>query len=329
MKQIVFTKPNRAELVDAPETGANAPPVRNEVSLVSIGTEMAIYSGGESWAKLPFVPGYASVGTICGANENEFASGTRVFTHGRHQEYTTEKVLTVAVPDDVPSRHAVFARMASVSMTAIRVGHIELGDWVAVYGAGLVGNLAAQLARLAGAHVVLVDRSADRLAVAQKCGIADCVLADGSELEAIDEVTGGQRCSTVIEATGVTAVAEYAMDAVAPCGELILLGTPRAEHSANFADFLRKIHLASSLVTVKGAHEWCYPTLPAKGRDAKHSILRNTHIILELIRTKQLSIEDLISDVFTPEAAPEIYPALAADPDRYLGVLIDWSGRED
>jgi threonine dehydrogenase-like Zn-dependent dehydrogenase len=295
--------------------------LRTEVSLVSPGTELAILSGGESWAPLPFVPGYAVVG-------RDQKSGQRLFTHGRHEEFTAEAVLTTPVPESVAAKHAVFARIASVSMTAIRVGSIELGDWVAVFGCGVVGNIAAQLAQLAGARVIVLDKSKERLSRARQCGIDHALQADGTEIEQIRTITGGEMCSSVIEATGVTAVAETAIRAAGQNGELILLGTPRAPHQPNFLDFLRTVHIANTNVTVKGAHEWCYPVDRTKGQRDKHTIVRNTEHIMYLIETGRLRLDEITTHVITPDEAPEIYQQMERDPGSFLGVVIDWTSEE-
>jgi UDP-N-acetyl-D-mannosaminuronate dehydrogenase len=43
------------------------------------------------------------------------------------------------------------------------VSDAELGDWVAVYGLGLVGNLCAQLFALAGCRVIGIDLFQERI----------------------------------------------------------------------------------------------------------------------------------------------------------------------
>lgn len=322
MKQIVFVEPGKVDLATVSEPEGNGRILKNEVTLISPGTELAILSGGESWAPLPFVPGYAAVG-------RDRKTGERIFTHGRHEELTVEDVLTVPVLDGVAPRHAVFARIASVSITAIRVGCVELGDWVAVFGAGVVGNLAGQLSRLSGARVIIVDKSAERLRIAEKCGIEYTVLADGGEVQRVAEITGGELCTSVIEATGVTSVSEVAMKCVGQNGTLVLLGTPRAAQDVHFLEFLRTIHIADTNVTVKGAHEWCYPVERTKGQREKHTIRRNTEYIMYLIQRGLLRIDEITSHIVTPEEAADIYGRMKADPGSFLGVVIDWTNGKE
>jgi NADPH:quinone reductase-like Zn-dependent oxidoreductase len=67
-KHIVFTEPNVAVLQDFAFSMDNLAPtevtIRNHYSLISAGTELACLAGIESWAPLPFIPGYCSVGEV-------------------------------------------------------------------------------------------------------------------------------------------------------------------------------------------------------------------------------------------------------------------------
>jgi len=329
MKKIVFQDIDTVTVTDdTPSAEDLAKPdellIRNSYSIVSPGTELAVLSGGESWASLPYVPGYGSVGTIAKSfDPAAYPVGQLVFTYGRHAEYTPGLTIVIPVPEGLRPDHAVFARMAAVAMTAIRVSDIELGDWVAVFGVGIVGNLAAQLALLSGAKVIVVDKSGERLAVAMRSG-AHAAIQSGDDVEArVAALTGGKMCSTVMDATGVPAVALEASNLVGDRGELILLGTPRGESVHDATPFLRRIHLHPNSMTVKGAHEWRYPTTSADN-GSKHSIARNLEIIFDLLLNNKLKVDPLISEISKPEQAPEIYKSLRSGSGSLIGVLFDW-----
>ncbi|WP_181038666.1 zinc-binding alcohol dehydrogenase [Arthrobacter sp. ZGTC131] len=93
---------------------------------------------------------------------------------------------------------------------------IHVGDTVAVFGLGVPGQIAAQLARLNGARVIAVDGIASRGELALKLG-ADHVLdpADGSAAEAIREMTDGRGADTALEITGNYRALHEAIRAVA------------------------------------------------------------------------------------------------------------------
>lgn len=91
-------------------------------------------------------------------------------------------------PNGLTLRHlAVIADAASTPFQAVRRADVRPGDLAVVIGLGGVGGYAAQLARHAGAHVVGVDVSPERLAgaAAVGCEVAlDAKATVGKELKA-------------------------------------------------------------------------------------------------------------------------------------------------
>lgn len=74
----------------------------------------------------------------------------------------------------------------------VRVGQVEPGDWVAVYGAGGIGLAATQIASAVGALPVVVARHDEKLQLAKKVGAAAVVNGvKTNPVEAIKEITGG------------------------------------------------------------------------------------------------------------------------------------------
>jgi threonine dehydrogenase-like Zn-dependent dehydrogenase len=218
---------------------------------------------------------------------------------------------------------APLTRMASIAITSLRVANIEVGDNVLVTGLGLVGNFAAQLAALQGARVIGVDLSAKRRACAQACGLAhavDAALPDWKS--AVRQIAGTRGVTTYIDATGLSAVITEACTLVAPQGETVLLGTPRAPYETNITEIYRHIHLPG-FTTFKGALEWRYPTFTEEY--VKHSVQRNSEIIMELVTTGKLNVRPLLTHKVKPDCAPDIYAGLLAKKDEsYLGVVFNW-----
>src|SRR6185312_4307584 len=70
---------------------------------------------------------------------------------GHAETIITGRNLVARVPSNVAFEHACFATLGSIALNATRISGVGLGDRVAVIGLGLVGQLAAQLARLQGA----------------------------------------------------------------------------------------------------------------------------------------------------------------------------------
>ena len=216
--------------------------------------------------------------------------------------------------------------MAAVSITALRVADIALGDTVAVFGLGPVGNLAAQLFRLSGCNVVGIDLSEKRRELARQCGITHLFESGKIAKEAVLDLTGGKLCRSVVEATGVPAVAEEAITLAGKQGEFILLGSPRGEHRTDLTPFLNRSHIwDNGCVTIKGAHEWRFPVKEDAQGHGRHSIERNIHCILNLIAENKLQVAPLLTHLASPIEAEKMYEGLRKEKDKYLGVVFDWS----
>jgi len=333
-RQIVFSAPGAVSCAKT-ETLLNvAQPseviVRNRHSIISAGTELACLGGNEWWFKMPGTPGYAAVGEVvaCGAAVTKVRPGDVVLTHGPHAEYfkidTRDRYTgtCIKVPPGLDPRLAPVARLASISFAAIRVGHIELGDTVLVTGLGLIGNLAAQLAGCQGGTVIGIDLCARRRTVAEACGIAHTVDASTPDWKrTVREIAGHRRITTFIDATGVSSVVAESSALLGANGETVLLGTPRATSQGDLTDVFRGIHLPP-YATYRGALEWRLPTFADEF--SKHSIERNTEIILELAAAGRLNFERLITHRVRPEQAPEVYSGLRTRKDDHLGVVFDW-----
>jgi len=303
--------------------------IRTHYSLISAGTELACLSGSETWFKMPRSPGYASVGEVVakGDNVTRVAVGDLVFQHGHHEEVSLQPAqgILMKAPETLEEQLVPFARMATIAMAAIRVSDIELGDYVAVTGQGLVGNMAAQLAGLQGASVIAVDVNESRLQRSRQCGIELCVNPGQCDMrEEVMKLTGSQGVSTLIEASGVTQVVMDALPLTGNSGEMILLGSPRGEHQADITDLLNYCHLSGrGGITFKGAHEWGFPV--EHDNFVKHSIERNTRIAFDLMANRRLRVEPLLSHVVKPHDVAGAYEGLKNNKDDYMGVVIDWT----
>ena len=134
----------------------------------------------------------------------------------------------VKVPEGLNPAQASSITCAGVTTyKAIKEAKVEPGQWVAIYGAGGLGNLAIQYAKkVFNARVVAVDINQDKLDLAKESG-ADLVV-NGKEVEDvagyIQEKTGGTHSAVV---TAVSKVAfNKAIDSVRAGGTVVAVGLP-------------------------------------------------------------------------------------------------------
>ena len=319
------------ESFDSPETPAPYTVVaKTQVSLISVGTELAIYSGthrGYSLPNPPFPlmphrPGYALVGqvTAVGSEVQDFQPGQRVMMevgHGTVGVVDVREGALVALPVGVDDAEASFIRMAEVALTAVRLAPPQLGDAVVVYGLGLVGQFVAQLFQLNGGYPVIgIDRIPARLKVAQANGLLTLNPDEVDIPTEVDKLSQGRGPDIVVEATGSPVVVSLSLDLVGEGGLVVLLGSSRGPIEIDPYS-----HIHRKGVRIIGAHERVQGFDPAPQRWSQR---RNLQLLAELFATGKLKSEGLISHTITPTQALSIYDALAERPQDYLGVLIDW-----
>jgi hypothetical protein len=304
--------------------------VENIFSHLSAGTEMACVAGIESWFPLPNTPGYTSVGRILekGANVNHVKIDDIVYTFGPHASHFKVNVkdrfhgVCVNVPKGLEYDLASFTHMGGIALTSIRASQIELGDVVAVSGLGTIGNLAAQFAQLQGATVIAGDINNKRIKIAEECGIKYLLNVNEKGIEEFLNNIGMDKVDCWIDASGQSSVIEQSLNHIKNNGEMILLGSPRSEYKSNLTDTYRKIHLLEA-IRLKSALEFTFPT--HQNDFNKHSIERNSRIIMDLMIDEKIKIKPIYSHLLKPEEASKAYLGLRDNPEEFIGVVFDWS----
>jgi 2-desacetyl-2-hydroxyethyl bacteriochlorophyllide A dehydrogenase len=289
--------------------------VEAEATVVSPGTERAIFTARAGpGVQYPYVPGYSLVGRVIAAGRGSpLLVGQRVVTGGPHASlHLAVASRAVAVPSGVGAEHAAMARIGAIALQGVRKAAIEPGAAVIVFGAGLIGQLAAQLARCAGANVQVVATAPSRLEAARQCGLRTLDLSSGS--------LAGQESTAdvVIEATGQARALNDALRAARPGGKVVLLGSTRVTTTA--VDLPEWQGKGLSLV---GAHVATLPTLDASS--GSWTLQREIEVSLELARQRRLQLEPLLTRRASPDEAQAVYADLARPVDKSIGVLIEWS----
>lgn len=299
--------------------------VRALFTLVSPGTERAFLLGLPN-AERPFPQrfGYNMVGKVLvvGGGVGGFARGEQVVCEGNHaSHWLAASARTLKLPQGLAPEHAVFFNMLSIALQGVRKARVELGDRVLVIGAGLVGQLAAQCARLQGGFPVIVaDVSARRLAVAKRCG-ADFVLrADAADFSLrLRDATHGLGPSVVIEATGAPEPVNTAFALAGRFGRVVLLASTRGETER--VNFYRDVHLKG--LTVLGAHAFVRPERDSTA--AFWSWKDDGELVLRLLEAGRFVLAPLVTHRIKARAAANFYnERLLRWSDEVIGVLMDW-----
>jgi propanol-preferring alcohol dehydrogenase len=131
----------------------------------------------------------------------------------------------VKVPDGIDPIDAAPLTCAGVTTyKAVKTSGARSSDLVAVFGAGGLGHLAVQYARITGASVVAVDTNAERLVTARELGAEHVIHAGEEDAGAALQRLGG---ADVAISTAVNPIAfEQALGGLARGGRLVCVGLP-------------------------------------------------------------------------------------------------------
>jgi NAD+-dependent secondary alcohol dehydrogenase Adh1 len=126
-----------------------------------------------------------------------------------------------------PADVAALADAGLTAYHAVRKAarNVRPGQRVVVIGAGGLGHIGIQvLTALTSAEVIVVDRSADALALATQLGVDHVVQADGTQVEAVLERTGGHGAEVILDFVGEGGAIEDGVAMLRRAGDYYVIG---------------------------------------------------------------------------------------------------------
>ena len=324
-RRVVWTQRGTAkvETCETPSPTDDQLLLRTRVSLISPGTERAFFLGMPNTSqRYPQYPGYLNIGEVVqvGGEVRGWKVGQRVASTGNHAMHIVVKASEcLPVPENLPDEEAVFFNLVAIALQGVRKARIELGESVVVIGAGLVGLLAMQLAKLDGAlPVISVDLDERRLAFARDAGADAALMVDDNLTSAISSLSEGEGAPVVIEATGSPEPVLLAFALAGMRGRVVLLGSTRNETKS--VNFYRDVHKKG--LTIIGAHTAVRPKHDSSaGWWTSHDDQR---VALKLLAMGRLSVQPLITHRFPWQQAPQAYNLLKEGEKDAIGIVLDW-----
>lgn len=327
-KQIFFTDIHKAELQEYElcELKSNEVMTKIEYTVVSGGTEKACIMGmNNTPQKFPMSLGYCGVGYVekVGSEVKKVCVGDRVLVyHGCHAKYNIrpEDDITKVENSSVSSLEAAFVIIASMGLGGVRKLEIELGESAMVMGQGLLGIFATQFLRLSGANpVIAADLNSSRRELALKLG-ADYAF-DPSDKDFVQKVKGatkGKGANGCVEVTGISQAMNQALECASWMGRISLLGCTRVSDSK--VDYYQQVHRPG--VKLIGAHNFVRPKYESYPHHWTHQ--DDCNAILDMIASKRIQVEPIVSRIESPENAPQIFNELCDDKNFPIGTVFDW-----
>jgi 2-desacetyl-2-hydroxyethyl bacteriochlorophyllide A dehydrogenase len=308
MKAMVLTAPGELVLDEVARPARGGRDVLLRVTHSGIcGTDYKIFNGSIP-VQYPRIMGHEMAGEVVDPGDAPFRVGDRVIvdpelycgvcfhcrigqTHlcpngmllgrdanGGFAEYLSAPATHVfGLPDTIDRRAAPMIQVLTTCLHAQRQVDIFPGEYVAVLGLGVTGQLHVQLAKARGATVIGVTRSSNKRALAEKLGAHATFAGDADAVKNVRDATEGRGPDVVIETTGVVSQLAAAVNMVRSGGRILMFGIITAREGAlPFYDlYYKELSLINSRV--------------AKGEDYPGAI--------GLVERGQVRLEPLISDV--------------------------------
>lgn len=145
------------------------------------------------------------------------------------------------IPEGVDDQDAALAEPASVAAHAVDRSGIRLGDIVVVIGAGTIGLIVAELARIGGASRVLaVDPSSQRRELACDLG-SDAAFAPGEDVGRwLDQQGHGLGADVVFDCVGAEGALARGVELSRRGGTVVAVGVSGQTPTAVPADLVRR-----------------------------------------------------------------------------------------
>jgi NADPH2:quinone reductase len=239
MKAIYITEfggPEVMKYVDLPEPVPAGSQVLLDVTAIGINYADTHQTENSylSTQKLPLIPGMEVVGKM--------PDGSRVLalaaSGGYCQKTLVNPKTVIALPDKVSDGQALamMVQGSTAHMILKKMGQIKAGESVVIHaGAGGVGSVAIQLAKLWGAFVIAVTSSDEKKKLCLELGADVVVDANEADLTAaLIKANNGKGVDLILEMVGGSTL-DQSLEALAAFGRLVVYGmasrkAPKAIH---------------------------------------------------------------------------------------------------
>lgn len=267
--------------------------------------------------------GYLEVGEVIevGSAVRKPSLGSIVYgTWGHRSEHMMRAVDAVerVLPPHVDPIKGVFAQVGAIALNGVLDSAMRLGETIAVFGLGVVGQIVGQLAMLAGTDVIGVDLLRLRLGVAEQVGMIVIDGSVGSAAETIKTRTHGRGADVCIEASGAVAALHEAIRACAYSSKVVTLGFYQGEAQglALGEEFHHnRISIVCSQISGLAPelqHRW--------------NRLRLVQTFMRLVANDKVRLDPLITHVVPASEAHDVFTLLDERPHEALLAVLDFRG---
>lgn len=337
MKYVCMPEPGKVEIREG-----TMPEEREGYAILKLlyggicGSDLGTYKGTFPYVSYPRIPGHEFSAEIVQVGENEYGlkkgmivtcnpyfncgkcySCRRGYVNcctsnetmgvqrdGAFCQYISMPVERIYDGKGLPAKTLAAIEPFCISYHAAKRAKIQAGEKVLVVGAGTIGYLAAAAAKAMGAEVTLSDIAPDKLAFAQKTGVADHTILNSSQEEfnkAVDTLTGGDGFDVCMEAVGRPNTFMDCINAAAFRGRIVDIGVGKDN-----LDFFYTI-IQKKELDIYGS------------RNAEKSDFLE---LIDLVKAGKVDLDAIISKVYDFEDAAQAWKDFAENQGSLMKVML-------
>lgn len=328
-----------------PDPGPQDVRIRTLYSGISAGTEMAAYRGtspfldrrwnpdtrlfeaGAASLSYPMVAaGYEEVGEIeeTGAGVRGLKPGDVIWGSWQHRSHYTASAdwaLARQLPDGLDPVTGIYSHIGAIALNAVLDARLNLGETVAIFGLGVPGLIAVQMAVASGANVIAVDPVPFRRERALRYGAVQALDSNDPDLALkIRGMTAGKGADCAIEISGHYKALQIAIRSVAYNSRVVVSGFFQGEGIglALGEEFHHnRIRLVCSQISGQAAdlqHRW------------DRARLNST--VFDLAIRGKIDLPGLVTDRCPAAQADEAFARIDSNPGEILQSVLDFQGAE-
>ncbi|MBC3536292.1 zinc-binding alcohol dehydrogenase family protein [Megasphaera hominis] len=336
MKSVVVETPGKIAVVEREIPAIKENQVLVKVKAAGIcGSDVHIFHGKNAFATYPRVVGHEFAGEIAkvGDQAGDFAVGEHVVVDpvvscghcyacriGRHNVCTSLHVMGVhedggfqeyvavnadqvyKLPADLPWEIAATVEPFSIGAQVAHRGRLSGDDTVLICGAGPIGLIILQVAKMKGARVAILDLEESRLEKAKELGADMIINGNTTDLvDAMKEFTDGLGFNLIYEATANAKIlATCIRDLPSQAGRVVVLGFTTQELPIRQVDIMgRELEIIGTRL--------------------------NNHRFPEVIdwfKAGSVKPQEIITHTFPFEKAAEAFQFSDENPDKVLKIIL-------
>jgi threonine dehydrogenase-like Zn-dependent dehydrogenase len=316
MQIAILDAPGSFHLEDQPVPDVESGQIRLRVAACGVCTsELDVWEGHAGTDRFPMSMGHEVSGIVeqVGEGVSEFAVGDPVaaWVTGRgFSEYVSVDARYCFHAGDVPLDLALGEPLAC-AVNAVERADPQLADTIVIIGAGFMGNLVQKLVQLRGPRLVIVaDTRPDALERASRIGATRAVDVRNESLrEVVMALTEGRGADVTFEVTGAQGGLTAAGEVTRMEGTLAIVGY----HQGG----MREVPLAN----------WNWMAFRIANCHFRNvdTILHGMHIGMSLLRSGQLSLDDIVSHRFPLAEIGQAFQTAHDKPPGFVKATIVFS----